>query len=482
MPGQRLAFGPFELNLDNGTLLRGGERVPVGRRGILLLEALLRRQGEILTKGELMDAAWLGAAVEESNLSVQVALLRKALGERGDGSEWIGTVPRIGYCLAPDAAGAALPAAPALRPSLAVLPFANLSSDPEQEFFAEGLADEIAATLAKLPGLRLVARSSSFAFKGRRADVRQIARELDARYVAEGSVQRSGGRVRIVAQLGDGATGGQLWADRYDRDLEDVFAIQGEVAGKIGAAISAAVRPVEPEQWPRIAAGGTSSAPAFDCFLRGRSMQRGATQNAGIFRRTVALFHEAIAHDPGYAAPYAALAMAHAHNHFNRWDGDPAASLAAAEGFAREATSRDPADPFGRAVAGLVSLYQRDLDGCAARVGEALALDPNFAPALAIRAGVSLYSGDPRAAIQDLERAIRFDPYFSHNYLHHLGVAHIVAGDSQTAATIFRERILLAPEADMSRALLAAALGNLGDLDEAHAVWQELLAILPTTR
>ena len=143
-------------------------------------------------------------------------------------------------------------------------------------------------------------------------------------------MQRSGGRVRIVAQLGDGATGGQLWADRYDRDLADVFAIQDELAGKIGAAISAAVRPVEPEQWPGIAAKGTASVPAFDCFLRGRSMQRGATQNVAVFRRTVALFQEAIAHDPGYAAPYAALAMAHAHNHFNRWDGDPAASIAAA--------------------------------------------------------------------------------------------------------------------------------------------------------
>src|SRR5258708_35573223 len=144
MQGQRFTFGPFLLNLDNGTLLRKGERVAVGRRGILLLEALLKRQGEIVTKAELMDAAWPGTAVEESNLSVQIALLRKALGLASDGEEWIGTIPRIGYRFlgsSPASGEAVVQISP--KPSLAILPFANLSNDPEQEFFADGLTDEI---------------------------------------------------------------------------------------------------------------------------------------------------------------------------------------------------------------------------------------------------------------------------------------------------------------------------------------------------
>ena len=258
MQGRRLAFGPFLLNPDNGTLLRQGKRVPVGRRGILLLEALLKRQGEIITKAELMDAAWLGAAVEESNLSVQIALLRKALGARPDGADWISTVPRIGYCLEHTSPGAGQPSEPISKPSLAILPFANLSSDPEQEYFADGLADEIIATLSKVPGLVIIARSSSFAYKGMSVDVRRIANDLNARYVAEGSVQRSGDRVRIVAQLSDGMTGSHLWAERYDRELVDIFAIQDEVARKIVAELSVAVQPVESAQWPGIASTGTN--------------------------------------------------------------------------------------------------------------------------------------------------------------------------------------------------------------------------------
>ena len=206
-------------------------------------------------------------------------------------------------------------------------------------------------------------------------------------------------------------------------------------------------------------------------------MQRGATQNVEVFLRTADLFRQAIAHDPTYPAPYAALAMALAQNHYNQWDGDPEASLVEAEKLAYEAIERDPTEPFGHGVAALVAKYQQNFEQCAVEADKALALNPNFAPALSLRASVNLYSGNALAAIHDLERAIRLDPYFTHGYLHHLGVAHLIAGDDEMSAAILRERVLLVPETDMSRAYLSAALANLGQLVEARRVWEELMII-----
>ncbi|WGY71100.1 winged helix-turn-helix domain-containing protein [Burkholderia cepacia] len=489
MLGQRFTFGPFLLNLDNGTLLRDGERVAVGHRGILLLAALLRRQGEIVTKAELMDAAWPGVAVEESNLSVQVALLRKVVGATPEGDAWIATIPRIGYCFKGAVAGAGEAAGrpsstPSLRssptPSLAILPFASLGNDAEQDCFADGLADEIITTLSKIPSLVVIARSSSFAYKGAPTDVRRIASELGARYIVDGSIRRNCNRIRVVAQLSDGTSGNQLWAERYDRELHDIFAVQDEVARRIVAELSAALNPVEVALWPGAeSGGGTTHMEAYRCFLRGRAMQRGATQNAAVFERSSDLFRRAIALDPDYPAPYAALGMALAHAYFNRWTDDPGRALAEADEQVGQALVRDPGDPFAHGVAALVAMYRKDFERWAAEVDAALALNPNFAPALSLRATLNIYTGHPRAAIQDLERAMRLDPYFTQGYLHHLGVAHLVAGDYEAAVEILRERILLVPETDMSRAYLASALGNLGYIDEARDVWRALLAINP---
>ncbi|SEB56093.1 TolB amino-terminal domain-containing protein [Beijerinckia sp. 28-YEA-48] len=480
MQGQRFTFGPFLLNLDNGTLLRKGGRVAVGRRGILLLETLLKRQGEIVTKTELMDAAWPGTAVEESNLSVQIALLRKAIDPAPDGEEWITTIPRIGY-LFKGSAGAAEEAlnAPAPRPSLAILPFANLSTDPDQDFFGDGLADEIITTLSKIPGLVVISRSSSFAYRGMATDVRRIASDLGARYVVEGSIRKSGARLRVAAQLSDGVSGNHLWAERYDLEPHDLFAVQDEVARKIVAELSAALNPVDLTSWPGIAPSGTTHVEAYQSFLRGRVIQRGVTQNVAIFERTRDLFRRAIALDPGYSAPYAALAMALAHAYYNRWTDDPECALAEADALVNKAIERDPGEPFAHGVAALVAMYRKDFGRWACEVDKALSLNPNFAPALSLRATLNIYSGFPRAAIHDLERAMRLDPYFTQAYLHHLGVAYIVAGEYETAAAILKERILLVPETDMSRPYLAAALGNLGYLDEARHVWDELMTINP---
>jgi tetratricopeptide (TPR) repeat protein len=333
--------------------------------------------------------------------------------------------------------------------------------------------------LSKLAGLTVIARSSSSTYKGKSADIRQVARDLGVRFVMTGSVRRSGNRLRIAAQLSDGERGAQLWAESYARDLADVFEVQEELARKIVDELRVKLSPAETAQWPGIVSTGTTNVEAYNCFLRGRATQRGATQNADIFNRTRELFQQAIDHDPAYAAPYAGLGMAFAHDYANGWTPDAERSLIEARRLVDEAVRRDPTDPFSHGVSALVSMHEKDFERWTAEVKAALSLNPNFAPALSLRGILNMHSGKPLAAIEDIEQAMRLDPLFTHLYLHHLGVAHILAGKYETGAALLKERILLVPETDVSRAYLAAVLGILGKVDEARQIWTDLMKTNP---
>ncbi|MBZ9921950.1 winged helix-turn-helix domain-containing protein, partial [Mesorhizobium sp. BR1-1-7] len=213
----------------------------VGYRALLLLIELVRHAGEVLAKTKLMEIAWPGTAVEESNLSVQIASLRKLLGPSSDGTEWIATIPRIGYRFAgeiekfDDATAARNPSEPG--PSIAVLPFANLSDDIEQQYFADGLAEDIITRVSRLRWLFVSARNSSFSYRGKVVDVTQVGRELGVRYVLDGSVRRSGQRLRIGAELSDTSSGHQVWAERYDVQLADFFELQDQIVDSVIGAI-----------------------------------------------------------------------------------------------------------------------------------------------------------------------------------------------------------------------------------------------------
>ena len=232
MQARRFAFGPFVLDPEAGTLLRKGELVPLGYRAMLLLTAFLDRPGEVLTKSDLIDAAWRGAAVEEGNLSVQIAALRKLLGQSPEGRDWITTVPRVGYRFArtlyPDEGGDAPgeeDGAHRRRPSIAVMPFADVSGERDQEYFADGITEDIITALGSFRWFFVIARNSSFAYKNKSIEAKQIAQELGVQYLLEGSVRRSGESVRISARLVDAATSAQIWAERYDLAVTEVFAI-----------------------------------------------------------------------------------------------------------------------------------------------------------------------------------------------------------------------------------------------------------------
>ena len=376
-------------------------------------------------------------------------------------------------------AQAAAPAPPKVArqaPSIAVLPFANMSGDAEQEYFSDGLSEDIITDLSKIGGLAVIARNSSFAYKGKNVDIRAIGRELGVGAVLEGSIRRAGNRVRITAQLIDAGTGNHLWAERYDRELTDIFAVQDEVTRHIVTALKVTLTPGEAA---RIAGAGTSNTQAHDYFLRGRALLLNATKNRERFLQIETLFKQAIAIDPGYAEPYAGLAMAYNHDFQNRWTEQADTALVRAKEYVDKAVALGPDLVFAHYVAGVVYNYLREPERAAAEADKAVELGPNDALALNARGSLMIYRGEAARAIPEIERAMALDPAFGQQYLHFLGLAHLLIRKFENAAAMFRQRITLVPDTDISRSMLAVTLGHLGEVDEARRVWADLKRVNP---
>ncbi len=362
------------------------------------------------------------------------------------------------------------------QPSIAVVPFNNMSGDPEQEYFSDGITEDIITDLSKVGGLAVIARNSSFVYKGKSFDIRTVGRELGVKSVLEGSIRRAGNRVRITAQLIDAETGNHLWAERYDRDLTDIFEVQDDVTQRIVAALKVTLTPGEKQ---RIADNATESVEAHDLFLRGREVMSGSHKTREIFEQARVLLERAIERDPNYGPAYAGLALAFGLAYNNAWLPDLPATLRRADELATKAVELAPDDSYARYVLSMTAGFSRDYDRSKAAIDKALELSPNYAAAFNSRGAVQIFAGDPNAGIPDIERAIRLDPVDASQYMHFLGLAYLVAGNYETAAAHFRERILLTPETDLSRSLLAAALGHLGRVEEARRVWRELVEINP---
>jgi adenylate cyclase len=361
-------------------------------------------------------------------------------------------------------------------PSIAVLPFTNMSGDPEQEYFSDGISEDIITDLSKIAGLMVISRNSSFTYKGRSVDIRAVGRDLGVRSVLEGSIRRVGNRVRIAAQLIDATNGVHLWADRYDRDLTDIFAVQDDVTRRIVNALKVTLSPAEKA---RLADSGTPNIDAYDCYLRGRELLAVHPTNRERFEQSTKLFMRALDLDPSYSQAYAGLSMAYNLDYQNRWSDNPDISLRLAKHNAEQAIEKNPKEPLARLVATWAAIFEKDLDRAKSEVDIALSLNPNFASAYASLGSICSYAGQPLEAIPMLERATRLDPAFRRQHLHFLGMAYLLAGKYETAAALLRERILLMPETDFSRVLLASALGHLGDGDEARRIWNELKEINP---
>jgi adenylate cyclase len=362
------------------------------------------------------------------------------------------------------------------RPSIAVLPFTNMSGDPEQEYFSDGITEDIITDLSKIAGLTVIARNSSFTYKGRAVDVRAVGRELAVRSVLEGSIRRAGQRVRITAQLIDTASGGHVWAERYDRDLTDIFAVQDDVTHRIVESLKVTLTPAEKA---RLADGETANIQAYDCVLRGREFMLGKNKNLDTYTEAQKYFTKALELDPNYSLAYACRAFGYTFDYQNRWTDDPDASLPLAEENAALALAKDPNEPIAHVVTALVAIFEKDLDRARSHIDKALALNPNLPMAHNILGNTLNLSGRPLEAIPAIERAMRLDPALGSAYLHFLGLAYLLAGKYETAAVLFRQRIAQVPETDFTRVVLASALGHLGELDEARRIWGELQKINP---
>jgi adenylate cyclase len=360
--------------------------------------------------------------------------------------------------------------------TIAILPFTNMSGDPEQEYFSDGISEDIITDLSKIAGLMVIARNSSFTYKGRSVDVRTIGRELGVQSVLEGSIRRAANRVRITAQLIDATSGGHLWADRYDRDLTDIFEVQDDVTRRIVEALKVTLSPGEKD---RLADTKTSNLAAYDCLLRGREIMLGTEKNRETFEQAITYFKKALEYDPNYSQAYACLGFAHIFDYQNRWADDPDSSLPLAKQYARQALEKDPNEPLARCVSAMVASLGKDLDRAKSEIDLALSLNPNLALAHNLRGSNRIYSGQPLEAIPEIELAMRLDPALSSQFLHFLGMAYLLTGKYETAATLLRQRIVLVPSTDFSRALLASALGHLGEIEEARRVWGELREINP---
>lgn len=360
------------------------------------------------------------------------------------------------------------------KPSIAVLPFMNMSSDIEQEFFSDGITEDLITDLSKVSGLFVIARNSSFAYKGRSVKVQDIARDLGVRFVLEGSIRKAGNRVRITAQLIDATNGGHLWAERFDRDITDIFETQDEVVGKIVGVLSVTLTKREEE---RIARRGTSNVQAYEVWLRGREAMSRATRDS--VAEAKILHRKAIEADPRFATAHAGLALACISEYASGWTADPAATLDESERWARRAIELDPQEPVSHMALGNVLLWRRQHDAALAEFRQMIAIDPNFAQGHTATGLGLTYAGQPAEALEAFAFAMRLDPHFPGIVFHFVAQAHFALGHYEVAAELLKERIARNPETDSSRMLLASCYGHLGRSGDARAVWTEMLNINP---
>jgi TolB-like protein len=473
-----VALGPFRLDPGNDLLLRGTEPVALGKRAILVLRALIERPGALVSKEALIEAAWLGQAVEESNLTVQIAALRRTFATASGGDGWIETMPRRGYRFvgpveAAEAASLALPE----KPSLVVLPFQNMTGDAEQEYFVDGMVEEITTAIARLPWLFVIARNSAFSYKGKPPDVKRVAQELGVRYVLEGSVRKAGNRVRITGQLIDTATGAHIWADRFDGRLDDIFDLQDQVASNVAGAIEPKLRQSEIDRAIRKPAANLT---AYDLYLRALAQSYRYTEEG--LAEAVALAQQALAIDPSYAPAAAMVSVCRWMQRVQGWGALSADDVGEACRLARQAleAERDDAETIWQAAMTLFRLAGETAMAAAA-LDRALALNPNAAHAWMARGAIHASRNQPEAAIEAIERARRLSPFDPYTFFYAFTVAnaHFAARRFEQAVEWADSALHDQPRLASAMRLKVTALALLGHLDAARAELRRLLAIDP---
>jgi adenylate cyclase len=368
------------------------------------------------------------------------------------------------------------------KPSIAVLPFANMSGDPEQEYFADGMVEEIITALSRYPSLFVIARNSSFTYKGRAVDVKSVARELGVRYVLEGSLRKSGSRIRVTAQLVEAETGKHIWAERYDRDLADIFAVQDAITEAVTIASAPVIAQAERQRAIR---RPPENLDAWAAYQRGLwHLSKFSAADNGLARK---FFQQAIALDPNFARGYCGLSDTEWQALTLQMPGfvDPE-SLAEAEErheqFARHAVALDDADPEARIALAGIRFRRGDCQGVLAETERVLAIAPNLAAAHGHRGAALIYSGKPKEGLASLETFFRLDPHSPSRAarLHHVQIGHYFCRDYEASIEAAKRVIWAYPEFPNTYRWLAAALGQLGRIEEAKQALEKAIAIAPS--
>jgi adenylate cyclase len=508
----RFLFGECTLDADTRELRRAGRVVHLEPQVFDVLVHLINRRDHVVSKDELVAKVWHGRIVSDSTLSSRITAARQAIGDNGEQQSFIRTIARRGFRFVGDLrdapspdAHASVPAAaiykqqpadgsrafaddkgrlslvsPELtlpdKPSIVVLAFTNLSGDPEQEYFADGIAEDIITTLSKSRWLFVIARNSSFAYKGRSVDVKQIGRALGVRYVLEGSVRKAGNRVRNTAQLVDATTGTHLSAQRYDRDLTDIFEVQDEITASVASAIEPAMAQAEQQRASR---KPPDSLDAWEAYHRG--LWHFLKQNSDENDQAKGFFQRAIDLDPGFAGGFYGLALTHL------WDGWVYVSrplpdcVSVARPLAQRAMTLDDADPMVHHVSSIVSAMGGDVAEAVTLAEQAVSLNPSNAWAVGYLGGLYGLVGRTTEGLAELRKAMRISPHdpLTWAWTQMSAIGHYLARDYpaalETADRVIRGR----PDKPHGYFWKAAALAQLGRINEANKVLRHAVEMSP---
>jgi len=489
-------FENYCLDADRRELKRSSELIAIGPKVFDLLLFLVENREQVVTRDDLLQAVWGGRIVSESTLTSHINAVRKAIGDTGKEQRLIRTVSRRGLRFVGTIEEQALPASipvaapdiavekPALAlalpdsPSIAVLPFRNLSGDVEQDYFADGIVEEIITSLSRIRWLFVIAHNSSFTYKGRTVDEKQVGRELGVRYVVEGSVRQSESRIRITGQLVDASAGTHLWADRFEGRLDDIFELQDQIANSIVGAIASQLERAEIERARRKPTGNLS---AYDNYLRGMPRLHRGTREA--IDEALPLFYTAMQLDPEFAPAHATAAWCYFWRKINGWMTDRPREIAEGVRLARLAVElgKDDAVALTRGGHALAHLAG-ELDGGIALIDKALVLNPNLAAAWFLGGFLRTVRGEPDAAIEFLARAMRFSPLDPEMFRMQAGMAlsHLFAGRFDMASSWAEQSFREAPTFLAAVAVIAASHALADRAAKARAAVEHLRKLDPT--
>jgi adenylate cyclase len=489
-------FGDISLDIDRQELRRGTDLVPVEPKVLDLLQFLISNRERVVSKDDLITNVWQGRIVSESTLTSRITAMRQAIGDSGRDQRLVRTIARKGLRFigevreqlggaeehVPPPAVQILSTerpAPALpdKPSIAVLPFTNMSGDPDQEFFGDGLAEDVSTELSKFKWLFVISRKSSFTFKGKAVDPKQVSRDLGVRYVLEGSVRRASGRIRVAGQLIDALTGMHVWAERYDRDPADIFAVQDEITRAVAAAIGPAIVNAERQRAVR---KPPENLGAWEAYQRGlwHVVKHDAAENEAARR----LFERALELDPGFAAAHCGMALTYCMSAATFYSMDYAEACILAEQFARKAIALDENDADARAWLGWALFVSGDREGAIQEAEYALSMNANCAEAFAVKGAALIYSGRREEGREALRQFLLLSPRdpTRPNRLAMIAASHYFDHNYESAVEAARQVIRQYPRSPQAYRWLAASFGQLERKEEAKAALDTLLSLAPS--